>query len=81
MTARECSRATEDNPWGAPIAARIISVLETGPKSIEELQAATGAADPRLRASLDRLQREDIVLVETRYRSVDVALVASGVGR
>jgi len=76
MTADKRTRATEDNPWGAPTAARIISHLQReGASSLSALRAATGAAEPALRDALDGLQARDAVDVEPRYRSVRVTLL------
>lgn len=79
MTARECTSASEDNPWGAPIAARLINHLKRGgASSLSTLRAATGAAEPALREALDTLQARDVVDVEPRYRTVRVTLVEEG---
>jgi len=79
MTASHRTRATEDNPWGAPIAARIINHLQReGASSLSALRAATGAAEPALREALDGLQERDAVDVEPRYRRVRVTLVEEG---
>jgi len=82
MTARHRTRATEDNPWGAPIADSIINHLQReGASSLSALRAVTDAAEPVLREALDSLQAGDAVDVEPRYRRVRVTLVEGEEGQ